>query len=477
MVAYTAGMVSRYGSTNGATTRIATLVQHTNSAYTNSEVAITLNLVHTVQVSHPDSGSNDGTRLNGLTNGTGTGLSNLASLRNTHGADIVALVRSFESTHGGCGIAWIGGSGVTNIADDDAFGYALVSDGSYQSGNSTVFCTLGTFAHELGHNMGLVHDRANANGAGATLYAYGYTIPSTNIGDTMSYAQQEAVAFSSPSVRCNTSGSPLVCSTNASGSALGVAANTPTESCISSASGCNANQASGCSSNPSTCADAARALNFTRVKVSQWRTAAATPPSISGTATLSSGGNAFEGTTLCANPSAGVSCTSTSNGNYSCTVPNGWTGTLHLQAGNGSRVAAKRFTAGITSAQSGQNFVVSSSTSPACNLDIDNNGLNEAAIDGVMILRKLMGVTGNDQAVSASGACAQRTSVADKATYLSGRSYDINGNVDTVARPLRDGLILLRLMLGIPGETAVTGTGLTWVSVQSNINSQCGTGF
>jgi hypothetical protein len=211
---------------------------------------------------------------------------------------------------------------------------------------------------------------------------------------------------------------------------------------------------------------------------SMYGAAVATAPSITGTATLSSGGNAFEGTQLCANPSAGVSCTSTSNGNYSCTVPSGWTGTLHLQAGNNSRVAAKRFTAGVTTAQSGQNFVVSPSTAFACNLDIDNNGLNEAAIDGVMILRKLFGVTGNDQAISNSGACAQRTSVADKATYLNGRNYDINGSADTVARPHRDGIVLLRLMLGIPGTTAVAGTGLTWgTTLQSQINNACGTTF
>ncbi len=203
----------------------------------------------------------------------------------------------------------------------------------------------------------------------------------------------------------------------------------------------------------------------------------ATTPSISGTATLSSGGNALEGTQICANPSAGVSCTSTSSGNYSCTVPSGWTGTLHLQAGNNSRVAAKRFAAGVTNTQSGQNFVVSPSTAFACNLDIDNNGLNEAAIDGVMILRKLFGVTGNDQAISNSGACAQRTSVADKATYLNGRNFDINGSADTVARPHRDGIVLLRLMLGIPGTAAVAGTGLTWSTLQGQINSACGTGF
>jgi hypothetical protein len=200
--------------------------------------------------------------------------------------------------------------------------------------------------------------------------------------------------------------------------------------------------------------------------------------SLSGSATFSTSGNVPAGTLLCASPSAGVSCNAIdASGQFSCSVPSGWAGTLHLQAGNGHRVAAKRYTAAVTTSQSAQNFTVYGANAFACNLDIDNNGLDEASIDGVMILRNLMGIRGNESALATSGVCAQRTSLVDKAAFVGAQNFDINGSANPTAVALRDGLILLRLMLGIPGGVAVVGTGLSWASVQSTINTNCGSNF
>jgi hypothetical protein len=205
--------------------------------------------------------------------------------------------------------------------------------------------------------------------------------------------------------------------------------------------------------------------------------AAVAPVSVSGAASLSAGGNVPDGTTLCADQPAGVTCTPVTSGSFSCTVPSGWTGTLHLQAGNAKRVAAKRFTTGVTTAQTNQNFVVADANNATltCNLDIDNNGLNEAAIDGAMILRNLFGVVGTEQAISTSGVCAQRVSLADKATFLNAQDFD--GSSANDERALRLGLVITRLMLGITGTQAVAGTGLTWSSVQTQLNNNCGTSF
>ncbi len=485
MVAYTGGMVTRHGNASGVVARINTLISFANTSYTGSDVAITLRLVHSVQVSYPDGGDN-GTALNELTGSNGStsvtipaSLSGLAALRNTYGADLVALLRPYQnSSHGGCGVAWIGGFNVTNIGDDSPFGFSVTSSGS-DTGGGGFSCSDSAFAHELGHNMGLMHDRANAtNGSGvlqrgATPYAYGYTIPSTDIGDIMSYANQESPRFSSPSLGC----SGTNCTMGSGGSALGVAANTPQEACLTSSSGCIASQASACTTNSTTCADAARALNFTRVKVSEFRPTATSggSPSIAGSATLSSGGNVTQGTQLCFNGSSAVSaCSVGANGQFNCTVPSNWTGTVHLQAGNSNRVAAVRIATGVTSALSGQNFVVSPSALFTCNLDIDNNGLNEPNTDGVMILRKLFGVTGTAQLTTPSTVCAQRTNQTDMLNYLNARSYNFNsGGLSSQ----QEGLLLLRLMLGVPGSTAVNGTGLAWTSVQAFVNSSCGTSF
>ncbi|MGL5004357.1 MAG: reprolysin-like metallopeptidase, partial [Casimicrobium sp.] len=364
LVAYTDGMVTRYGSVNGVLSRINTLIAYANTAYGNSDVAITLRLVHTVQTSYTDNGSSN-TALDDVTPPTSvTTLSNLASLRNTYGADLVVLMRSFNSTNSGCGVAWVGGSGVQNISLSESLGYSVVQDGSFSVSNGTRFCTLGTLAHELGHNMGLMHDRVQLAGPtgsspydfGATRYAYGYglnyrdhdnnanTTQRPEYGDLMSYTDNEVQYFSSPNVRCNGG----TCAYNgSSGSNLGVAADGAVEACISTSGGCVASQAALCNTNPSTCADTARALNFTRVKVSQYRPTATSggSPAIAGSATLSSGGNVPQGTQLCFNGSSAVSaCSVGASGQFNCTVPSNWTGTVHLQAGNSLRVAAKRYT-------------------------------------------------------------------------------------------------------------------------------------
>jgi hypothetical protein len=178
---------------------------------------------------------------------------------------------------------------------------------------------------------------------------------------------------------------------------------------------------------------------------------------------------------------SGASCPASidGSGNYSCNVPNGWRGAIHLQAGNTKRVHAKQFAAAVASTQSNQNFqvfdadVATSNFDFVCNMDIDNNGLYEASVDGVMMLRKLLGTTGNDQAIQTSGTCAQRTSVDDKAAFLAPQNYDLGGG----ALATREGLALIRRMLGVPGADAVAETELLWPSLQSELSIKCGALF
>lgn len=472
MIAYTSGMVTRYLTTAGVQARLATLVQWANTAFSNSEVAITLRLVHSLEVSYPNGGAN-GTALNELTGSNGSSavtipasLSAIAGLRNTYGADLVALIRPYDrSTHGSCGVGWIGGFNLSDISNSAGFGYSVSSDGS-DIGGSGFFCLIGTLAHELGHNFGLQHNRANSTSIGATRYAYGYSVPNSNVGDVMSYASQDAQAFANPSLGCT----GVNCAIGGAGAALGIAADGPVEACISTGTGCAANQSSLCSTN-SECADASRALNFVRVKVAQFRAT-----QVSSAVTISGTTNAPNGTALCANPSSGVSCNAVSGGAYSCTVPNGWTGWLHLQAGNSNRVAARQFATGVTASQSNQNFSVTSASSLACHLDIDNDGRLLAGVDGAMLLRQMMGMNGTLATVPSTQACAQRTNQTDMATYLSQRNFDFDGTGNG-ASVAREGLLLLRLMLGMSGTQAVAGTGYSWPTVQAQINSACGTSF
>jgi hypothetical protein len=192
MVAYTPGFVTEVGTQSLALTRIQNLVDITNTAYAGSGVNQRIRLVNTVEVNYPDNTSNQ-SALDDLTGFDPNGnpvpipasLQGIASLRTQYGADLVTLIRSFDSSaQGGCGIGWLIGGGQTAIVPSKSYvlGYNVVSDGTSDNGSGQlVYCLDTTFAHELGHNMGDAHDRANAgkdpNGnpiPGAYSYSFGY---------------------------------------------------------------------------------------------------------------------------------------------------------------------------------------------------------------------------------------------------------------------------------------------------------------
>lgn len=181
MVAYTPGFVTVYGSQDAALTRIQFLVDWTNQAYVNSRVYQQIRLVHTVEVDYPDNNS-DTDALYDLTGINDTGpvaippsLQGIAPLRAQYGADLVAMIRPFDAAADAaneCGVGWLDGTGETvPIAE---FGYSVVSDKADGTITDDKYCATNTFAHELGHNMGDAHDRANATSVGAYRYSYGY---------------------------------------------------------------------------------------------------------------------------------------------------------------------------------------------------------------------------------------------------------------------------------------------------------------
>ena len=181
MFAYTHGMVTRAGSTAGALLRLDQLIAIANQAYIDSEVAITLRLVHALEVPYVEADDN-GVALTNLSSGIGALAAVQGTLRNRYGADIVVLVRPFNyPAQVGCGIAWVGGYGGTGaaIGGQAHNGYAVVSDGNDVNGTG-FYCQAATFPHELGHNMGAMHDRQTvtqggtaALGLGAYPFSYG----------------------------------------------------------------------------------------------------------------------------------------------------------------------------------------------------------------------------------------------------------------------------------------------------------------
>ena len=185
MVAYTPGFVTEWNGQSPALARIQYLVDLTNTAYVNSGVNQQIRLVNTVQVNYPDNTANQ----NALDDITGidehgnpvtipASLQSIAGLRVQYGADLVTLMRGFDdTTQGNCGVGWLIGANQAQITQQsNIYGYNVVSDGT----SNGYYCLDTTFAHELGHNMGDAHDRADSkdpDGAplsGAYTYSYGY---------------------------------------------------------------------------------------------------------------------------------------------------------------------------------------------------------------------------------------------------------------------------------------------------------------
>lgn len=172
LVAYTTAVRTALGSAEAVQTLATNSVAATNTAYANSGVTPRLRLVGTVEVTHNEV-TPFGDALNQLRiNGDGQ-MDEVHPLRESTGADAVALL---VSKPGACGIGYVMTFVSTGFAP---FAFSVVDRG----------CAVGnlSFAHELGHNFGLAHDRLNSSGPASSNYSYGYQDPQGGFRDVMGY--------------------------------------------------------------------------------------------------------------------------------------------------------------------------------------------------------------------------------------------------------------------------------------------------
>ena len=122
-----------------------------------------------------------------------------------------------------------------------------------------------------------------------------------------------------------------------------------------------------------------------------------------------------------------------------------------------------------------------------CNLDADGNGRFEAR-DAQLIQRRLAGLTDVSltDGLTTLPACATRATGASVATFVDGQSsgaalpkpFDIDGDGQVLATT--DGLMLLRVALGLTGDAVVlnaTAAGaprVTWADVRPYLVTNCG---
>jgi hypothetical protein len=190
LVVYTSAAAAGAGGTAAIESQITDAVSETNVAFANSLIPVTINCVGMEEVAYTESGSSYTNLLRVTTPGDGY-LDEVPALRDELRADLVSFI-----TEGGdvCGIAWYGIlPGPTPRPDR---GYNVVNrlclgGGSY------------VFAHELGHNFGCLHDRAQqpCHDAGYE-YSKGYVNGAGTLSTIMAPGSAEVSIqhFSNPDV-------------------------------------------------------------------------------------------------------------------------------------------------------------------------------------------------------------------------------------------------------------------------------------
>lgn len=179
--------------------QLVQMMTDANNAYRDSAVNIYLRAIHIKEVVYTNHSNNSDT-LRALTNETDPAFRGVYQLRNDAKADLVVLVRTFDyPIQDGCGVAWLLGSNEQAhlIHKQSSYAYSVVSVGT----SGGYVCNDLAFVHELGHNMGLTHDKANAAQKGAFSYSYGYQVPGV-FGTIMAYSENRIARFSSPNQYC-----------------------------------------------------------------------------------------------------------------------------------------------------------------------------------------------------------------------------------------------------------------------------------
>ena len=166
LVAHTPSARNAVGDITGL---INLAVAETNQGYTNSGVAITLQLASTVAVTYTESGSfsTDLSRFRGTTDGY---MDSIHTTRNSTTADVGVLIINNSSS---CGLAsGIGSSASTAFA---AVHYSCAT-GYY------------SFGHEIGHLQSARHDPATDPSTSPYAYGHRYRSPTSASRTIMAYA-------------------------------------------------------------------------------------------------------------------------------------------------------------------------------------------------------------------------------------------------------------------------------------------------
>lgn len=189
-VFYSQSMTAHWGLATGG--RIQYLIAVLDQALIDSDTGLRARLVHLDAVNLTTDDSDQEITLNNLSgnpNGNQPETQDLSALRTagaTYGADLVAIVQRALPNQSSCGIAWTNGTNGTLTPQEVVFGYSVTAD--WLTPDETSVCGAATFAHEIGHNMGFVHnvEQEGQVGGGVRSFAHGHRVD-CNFGTIMTY--------------------------------------------------------------------------------------------------------------------------------------------------------------------------------------------------------------------------------------------------------------------------------------------------
>jgi Leucine-rich repeat (LRR) protein len=101
-----------------------------------------------------------------------------------------------------------------------------------------------------------------------------------------------------------------------------------------------------------------------------------------------------------------------------------------------------------------------------CRLDVSGGQAQNAAIDGVMILRYLSGVRGN-ALIAGLTLIGSRNNASSVESFLAAQNYDVQGNAATGARATRDGLVITRFLRNTPAPSMIAGTDIAAIEANN----------